>query len=65
MRRIPGYGALLLLAMAIAVPVAITGCSAHASGSVKGTKVIMPTDTGATHAENNAPQHSGTALAGN
>lgn len=65
MRRIPGYGALLLLAMAIIAPVTTTGCSARVSGQVKGAKATIPINTGTSHAGNNAQQHDGVAQASN
>jgi hypothetical protein len=65
MRRIPGYGASLLLAMAIMIPVTITGCSARASGQVKGAHAIIPNDTGTSHAGNNPQLHDGFAQASN
>jgi hypothetical protein len=65
MRRIPGYAAVLLLAAALIGPVAITGCSARASGQIKGAKATIPSDTGTGQAGNNAQQHDGAAQAGN
>jgi hypothetical protein len=65
MRRIPGFAASLLLAMAIIAPVATIGCSAHASGTVKGANATMPADPGTSHAGNGGQQHAGSALAGN
>jgi hypothetical protein len=65
MRRIPGYAALLLLAAALLAPVATTGCSARASGQIKGVKATVPGDTGTAQAGNNAQQHAGTAQASN
>ena len=46
MRRLSGYAGLLLLAAALIAPVAFTGCSARASGTIKGTKATTPVDTG-------------------
>jgi hypothetical protein len=65
MRRTPGYAALLLLAAALIAPVAITGCSARASGTVKGAKATIPTDTGTAQAASDVQQHVGAAQAGN
>jgi hypothetical protein len=65
MRRIPGYATALLLAAALIAPVAITSCSARASGTVRGAKATIPTDTGAAQAGNNVQQHDGSARASN
>lgn len=65
MRRIPGYGALLLLAMAIIVPVTITGCSARASGQVKGAQATIPRAPGTSHAGDNPQQREGVVQARN
>ena len=61
MRRIPGYAGLLLLA-ALTAPVAFTGCSARASGTIKGTKATTPVDTGIRQAST-AQQQDGVAQA--
>ena len=62
MRRLPGYGALLLLAAALIAPMAFTGCSAHAGGTIHGANAT-PVDNGAVQAGNNVQQHDGTAQA--
>jgi hypothetical protein len=64
MRRLPGYAALLLLAGALIAPVAFTGCSARASGTIKGAKASTPTDTGTGQAGSNVQQHDGATQAG-
>lgn len=61
MRQLSSYAALLLLAAALIAPLASTGCSARASGTIHGT-TATPTDTGARQAS--APQQQdGTAQA--
>jgi len=62
MRRLPGYAALLVMAAALIAPVASTGCSARASGTIKGTKATTPIDTG-TRQASNVQQHDGIAQA--
>jgi len=65
MRRLPGYAALLLLAAALIVPVGFTGCSARASGTIKGTNnMTTPLDRGVGQAGSNVQQHNGTSQAG-
>ena len=63
MRRIPGYATALLLAAALIAPVGIIGCSARASGTIKGTKATMPTDTQSAQAGSNVQQHDGSPRA--
>jgi len=65
MRRIPSYGALFLLAMAVIVPVATTGCSARASGTVKGAMTTIPRDAGPSRAGDSAQQRDGIVQASN
>lgn len=65
MRRIPGYATALLLAAALIAPVGMIGCSARASGQIKGTKAIIPTDTQAAQAGSNVQQHNGSTRAAN
>ena len=62
MRRLPGYAGLLLLAAALIAPMAFTGCSARASGTIKGTKATTPVDTGIRQAST-AQQQDGVAQA--
>jgi hypothetical protein len=62
MRRLPSYAALLLLAAALIAPVVSTGCSARASGTIKGTKATTPIDTG-TRQASTAQQQDGAAQA--
>ena len=62
MRRIPSFAALFLLAAALLAPLASTGCSAHASGTVKGAKATTPVDTG-TRQASTAQQQDGIAQA--
>jgi hypothetical protein len=50
MRRISGYVSSLLLAAALIASAAITGCSARASGTIKGAKATTTIDTGAAQA---------------
>jgi hypothetical protein len=64
MRRLPGYAALLLLAAALIAPVGFTGCSAHASGTVKGARATIPTDTGTGQTASNVQQHDGAVQPG-
>lgn len=53
MRRISGYLGSLLLAAALVAPMAITGCTARASGTVKGASNRTTTiDPGAAQATN-------------
>ena len=63
MRRLRGYAALLLLAAALLAPVAFTGCSARASGTIKGARATTPIDTGTDQASSNVQQHDGAAQA--
>ena len=66
MRQLPGYAALPLLVVLLITPVAFTGCSARASGTIKGTKATTPTtpiDTGTSQTGSNVQQHEGTAQA--
>ena len=50
MRRISCYLGSLLLAAALAASMAITGCTAHASGTVKGASRTTTIDSGAAQA---------------
>jgi hypothetical protein len=63
MRRRLGYAALILLAAALIAPVAFTGCSARASGTIKGAKATTPIDTGTGQAGSNVQQNDGAAQA--
>jgi hypothetical protein len=64
MRRLPGYASLLLLAGALIAPVTFTGCSAHASGTIKGTSnMTTPIDRGTGQPGNNVQEHNGATQA--
>lgn len=59
MRRISGYVAPLVLAAALVASAAITGCTARASGTVKGASRTTTIDTGTGQAANNVQQNDG------
>ena len=59
-RLLPRYAALLLMAAALIAPMASTGCSARASGTIKGTKATTPVDTRTGQTASNAQHDGGT-----
>ncbi len=63
MRRISGYVGSLLLAAALVASMAITGCTARASGTIKGASRTTAIDTGAAQAAN-VQQPDGTQTRG-